>query len=38
MRRARWSTATGRRRSVEEMEEAFDDYQRLAVQNVLEVL
>jgi hypothetical protein len=38
MRRARWSTAIGRRRSVEEMEEAFDGYQRLAVQNVLEVL
>lgn len=38
MRRARWSTAIGRRRSVEETEEAFDGYQRLAVPNVLEVL
>lgn len=38
MRRAHWSTAIERRRSVEETEEAFDDYQRLAVQNVLEVL
>jgi hypothetical protein len=38
MRRARWSTAIGRRRSVEEREEAFDDCQRLVVQNVLEVL
>jgi hypothetical protein len=38
MRRARWSTAIGRRRSVEETEEAFVDYQRQAAQNVLEVL
>lgn len=38
MRQARWSTAIGRRRSVEETEEAFVDYQKLAVQNVLEDL